>query len=76
MSEEYLMIVHYKEDDDFICHSLAIDMLGCGSTKQEAYEECISAVRTHWYFCQKNKNFHLFYKMAPTEYFEKYGDQL
>ena len=76
MNEKYLMLVFYKEDGYHVCHSLATHILFCAESQEEAKTECLGMIETHWKNAKKYGVLNLFYRAAPKEYFDKYGDQL
>ncbi|MEZ5304677.1 MAG: type II toxin-antitoxin system HicB family antitoxin [Verrucomicrobiales bacterium] len=67
---EILRVITYWEDGEWIAHLLEMDLVGCGESAEEAFEELKGAFEAQITFClQHDMNP---FRPAPDEVFEKW----
>ncbi|HEX6985897.1 MAG TPA: hypothetical protein VF170_10995 [Planctomycetaceae bacterium] len=68
-----LRVVFYPEDGEWIAHCLEFDLLGSGSTKQEAVESLAEAIRLQVDESLRHDNPRNLFSPADGEYFEMFA---
>ncbi len=68
-----LRVVFYAEEGEWVAHCLEFDLLGSGTTKQEAVESLSEAIRLQVDESLRSDNPRNLFSPAGGEYFEMYA---
>jgi len=63
-----IRVVVYRDEGSWVSHALDMDVVGCGDSEQEAFDQMRDAVESQITFCRQKKIDPI--QHAPRKYFE------